>query len=1244
MSEPGPAGETRAAQTQAGDDLLAELADDFLRRHRAGERPGMDQYCAKHPDLTGRIRELFPAMLAMEQPGLGAALDLAPPAERIGAIIGRYKLLERIGEGGFGVVYMAEQHHPVRRKVGLKVIKPGFDTRQVIARFEAERQALALMNHENIAKVLDAGATESGRPYFVMELVHGVPITDYCENNQLPPRERLGLFVQVCRAVQHAHTKGIIHRDIKPTNVLVTLHDGLPVPKVIDFGVAKATGQQLTDKTLFTNFQQMVGTPLYMSPEQAEMTGVDVDTRSDVYSLGVLLYELLTGTTPLDKQRLKQATFDEVRRIIREEEPPKPSTRLSTMGQQTRSVSATQRKSDPRQLGRLMRGELDWIVMKALEKDRARRYETASGLAMDVQRYMNYEPVLARSPSATYKFRKFVRRNRGPVTAAAALLLVLCLGLVGTSLGLVKARKEALLARSAEDAATRDRDSANAARRREAEARLDEQRLNFHMAFDRGLALCDQGQVGTGMLWLARALKLAPRDEVAIERVIRANLTAWGRELHTLQAIYPYKQGASTGAISPDGTLVLTGAIDGVVHLWDRRTGKGREVGRHYAEVHEAAFSPDGNTFLTASVDKTARLWDTNSGHTIREFRHGSAVWGAVFTREGRIITSSSEGEIQVWDADSENAISAWRNTTHGSVHQISLSPDGKQVLGACENDGVVLLWDLQTQRVVARFAGHTGRIPTVAFVGPKRIASADTDGNVFLWTWPQADTTVDGQRIGEAWRHRGGVHRLRVSQSGDELITASYDNTAQLLNSLTGEPIGVPFEHQGGLKCVAFSHDGLVLTACEDDGAREWRPAPGSLLRSPFVHDAGTKQTLYTPDAKYVLTRKDTSASIRRALTGEQVGMPFEPGGGVHGFAISPDESKVMTGAAGGKVQFWHTATGLPFGESFKHRGGAWAVAISSDGERAVSGGLDGGVTLWSVRTGRPLRIFPALGNASIRGVAISSDGSRVAVATADKLAWVLGTAEGDVPRKLEGHHGSVMTVVFSHDNKYVATGSWDKTVIVWDADTGKEVSRPMRHGGPFWYAVAFSKDGRSIVAGCDDHTARIWDIATARPVGPRLPHEAAPRTAAFTENDARIITGTSAGTTRIWDVSRSPLEGDVESIELWLQVSTGMELAANGEVRPLDPESWQRRRERLNVMSNKPVTGPASPGRTAGAPALVTAPFWRRRPQPQGSGHTCHLACLTGEPQVGDTGDATTGANGRSALTEMLFPVKVP
>ena len=384
----------------------------------------LDQACGADAVLRGRVEELLRA-----HQDAGAFLGGAGQedttrdrsiAERPGTIIGPYKLLEQIGEGGFGVVFMAEQMQPVRRKVALKVLKPGMDTRQVVARFEAERQALAIMDHPHIAKVLDGGATETGRPYFVMELVRGVPITEFCDQNLLTPRQRLELFIPVCQAIQHAHQKGIIHRDLKPSNVLVSRHDTTPVVKVIDFGVAKALGQVLTDKTLFTGIAQMIGTPLYMSPEQAGMSDLDIDTRSDIYSLGVLLYELLTGTTPFDKGRFTQAAQDDIRRIIREEEPPRPSTRLSDSKETLASISAL-RGMEPAKLTKLVRGELDWIVMKALEKDRNRRYETANSIAADIERYLKDEPVQACPPSAGYRIRKFVSRNRAPLFTIAAI-------------------------------------------------------------------------------------------------------------------------------------------------------------------------------------------------------------------------------------------------------------------------------------------------------------------------------------------------------------------------------------------------------------------------------------------------------------------------------------------------------------------------------------------------------------------------------------------------------------------------------------------------------------------------------------------------------------------------------------------------------------------------------------------------------------------------------------------------------
>ncbi|MBK8000957.1 MAG: protein kinase [Verrucomicrobia bacterium] len=652
--------------------------------------PYLDAACGSDRELRQRVEDLLSEQDALggflESPALTGptgtrAISQGPHGtqltavvtERPGDKIGRYKLLQVIGEGGCGMVYMAEQEEPVRRRVALKVIKLGMDTKSVIARFEAERQALAMMDHSNIARVFDAGATSTGRPFFVMELVRGVRITDYCDQNNLKNEERLTLFTQVCQAIQHAHQKGIIHRDIKPSNILVTLHDGVPVPKVIDFGIAKATEQRLTEKTLFTEFQSFIGTPAYTSPEQAEMSGLDIDTRSDIYSLGVLLYELLTGRTPFDPEKLVRSGLDEMRRIIREEEPIRPSTRISSLNMSDATALSQTRQSKLPLLMQAVRGDLDWIVMRCLEKDRTRRYATSNDLAQDIQRYLTNEPVLARPPSNVYRLQKMLRRNRGAFAAAAAIAITL---LTGATLSTWLA----IRATNAEQVALGSQ-KLEANLRRQAEADKALARLNEYVA-DINLAQqsLDDGNYG-------RAVQLLDKHQaVPGETDLRGFewRYLWQRSRGDAHVtIAKLDAPVTTLAASPDGEWIAVASMPSLRDRFAQRSGpptndwlfsvynlrtrslvtnitrnafpppmppgnNGRPSLRTGGPEHTVSlvFLPNAPRLLTAG-SSTIRIWDTKTWSEVGSLTNGGPI---ALSADGSRLATATRSGIRIWD------------------------------------------------------------------------------------------------------------------------------------------------------------------------------------------------------------------------------------------------------------------------------------------------------------------------------------------------------------------------------------------------------------------------------------------------------------------------------------------------------------------------------------------------------------------------------------------------------------------
>ena len=1049
-------------------------------------------------------------------------------SERLGDHIGPYQLLQQLGEGGCGVVYMAQQEEPVRRLVALKVIKLGMDTKSVIARFEAERRALAMMDHPNIAKVLDAGTTETGRPFFVMELVRGIRITDYCDQNHLATNQRLELFIQVCRAVQHAHQKGIIHRDLKPSNILVTVNDpGSPgVPKVIDFGIAKATQGRLTDQTLYTAFEQFIGTPAYMSPEQAMMTNLDIDTRSDIYSLGVLLYELLTGKTPFETQELLAAGLEEMRRTICEKEPPRPSTRLSTMLKGELATMAKAHQAEAPKLIRLVRGDLDWIVMKCLEKDRTRRYETVNGLAADLKRHLTNEPVVARPPSTAYRLRKAWRRHNLAFTAAAVVAAALVVGTGVSSWQAIEAsrarsaeKEQRLAAQAAQKEAERAQDGEKSIRL-EAEHQLYAAKMNLAQQ------AWDQNNIGQ-LRQLLEETKDSPYRGF--------EWYYWQSQTHlALKTLRGHLDKVTSVAFSPDSQRIVTGSVDQTAKVWEAASGRELlTLKGHGNWVDCVAFSPDGQRIVTGSWDGTAKVWEAASGRELLTFRgHSDAIWSVAFSPDGqRIATASMDKTAKVWEAASGRVLLTL--TEHsGEVDSVAFSTDGRWIATASE-DKTAKVWDAANGHEVLTLKGHSAQIWSVAFSPDgQRIVTGSKDATAKVWD------AASGTNLLTLKGHNNVVFSAAFSPNGQRIVTASVDQTAKVWDAANGNELFTLKGHSGQVDSVAFSPDGQwIVTGSQDATAKLWEAAKGKELLTLKGHSNDIFSVAFSSDGQRIVTGSwDGTAKVWEAASGRElltlnrhgneitsaVSSPDAKGGSARVFsaAFSPDGKRIVTGSTQGTAKVWDASSGRELLTLKGHSSVIYSVAFSPDGQRIVTGSADQTAKVWEAASGRALLTLTGHSD-EVCSVAFSPDSRRIATASEDKTAKVWDAASGRELLTLKGHSALIWAVAFSPDGQRIVTGSYDGTAKVWDAASGRELLTLKGHSN--WVdGVAFSPDGRRIVTGSDDNTAKVWEAATGRELLTLKGHSGGGMSVAFSPDGQRIVTGSRDQTARVWEAAR--------------------------------------------------------------------------------------------------------------------------
>ncbi|HTL54767.1 MAG TPA: serine/threonine-protein kinase [Candidatus Limnocylindrales bacterium] len=1072
------------------DQPSPEARAAFLERATAGDpklRKAVEELLANNQEDTFLVQGVSdPLRHSMEVAG-----KLTLHEEQIGDCIGRYKLLEKIGEGGFGVVYRAEQREPVRRQIAVKVIKLGMDTKSIVARFEAERQALALMDHPNIARVFDGGATGTGRPFFVMELVRGVRITDYCQANRLSLQDRLTLFIQLCHAIQHAHQKGVIHRDLKPSNVLVTVQDGKAVPKVIDFGVAKAIEEPLTEKTILTNFHAFIGTPAYTSPEQAEMTGSDVDTRSDIYSLGVLLYELLTGVTPFEAKELTQSGLEGMRRMIKEVEPPKPSTRLS------RVVAAGSTNSPIMSLDR----DLDWIVMKCLEKDRTRRYDTARELAADLQRYLDQEPVLARPQSTAYRLSKAVRRHRAGFAAAAAILIVV---VAGTTVSVWQAWRATSAERVAEQGRNNEemlRHTAERERERalhsQGRAELNEYVADINLAHHSILAgnlsratelLAKHRTTGSQRfewryLWQAaqgddhRLFAQEPSSVLSL-----ANSSEWlAVGLQDAVRIYDAKTGSLVKALAKSGSSValstaglLATASKGTVRVW--RTSDWVEVYSLPEHMAPVAFSPDGQRLVATSFNGVQILKSTD-GKIVGEIPHGIPPFS--FSPRGDVIAVDSTNGIVLWDLETGKALrtlahsdgmfnTPWRQ----SMNNLAFSPDGHLIVAAQNTlrDGTIFVleaWDSKTGEKVASVpqrphaTEHSGMIASLAFdPGGKLLASGSWDHSIRLWD------VATLQCVERLHGNPSEVWAVAFTADGQGILSGAKDGTIRLwpTNAAAREMF-----YEGNWVPMKFSKDGRMLAAINDQSKfvllnlRTSEPEDTLPLgRLPFSRWAGV-----VSDDFHVLVHPLPEGGLRVWDLQSRKSVDLESHEILRSWAaISPDGSTLLAGGDRDSVLWWNLR--VPSEAPLRIQGKG--ALFSRNGSAAVTF-HDGSLKLWNPTTRSLKAEFPIAADFGFgTPLALSDDGGILAagsnpIAETENAIRLWDTHNGKLLGVCTGHTQGVRWLAFSPDGETLASVSDDSTLRFWNVRTQQELLSIQRLADPV-RDILFSPDGHWLAA----------------------------------------------------------------------------------------------------------------------------------------------------------------------------------